>query len=157
MSQCSLRLLQVFYPCFRTHPHLENTPWFKSLLECLQALQQEAAQEAEEEQVMDEETQKIVDQIHQKVKKTSIYEFLDWIYKEHPPKGGQKMVLNNLRCQTNGLKDIKPTADNILKVVQRAISHYHPDKQTTHPKQWQIICNEITKMLNIKYSNVKGF
>jgi hypothetical protein len=41
------------------------------------------------------------------------------------------------------------------KLLQKAIVHYHPDKQANYPRKWQVLCEEITKALNALYCEYK--
>lgn len=63
--------------------------------------------------------------------------FVDMIYAEYPPRDGKQ----------------KYDRGNLKKTVQRAISHYHPDKQDedAHGGEWLVICDEICKELTRIY------
>ena len=43
------------------------------------------------------------------------------------------------------------------KAMQKTILHYHPDKQDVeeHGRKWQVLCDEITKRLAIRYESCK--
>jgi len=63
--------------------------------------------------------------------------FVDMIYAHYPPKDGRT----------------KYDRGNIKKTIQRAISHYHPDKQDEdmHGAAWVGVCDEICKELTRIY------
>ena len=63
--------------------------------------------------------------------------FVDMIYAEYPPRDGKQ----------------KYDRGNLKKTVQRAISHYHPDKQDedAHGSEWLVMCDEICKELTRIY------
>lgn len=75
----------------------------------------------------------------------SVYDLLKHIYANHSPEIND-YVLPDL------------TSDNIKKVVLKAIQHYHPDKQSPRGKgkNWEYLCEEITKYLTSKYEAMKG-
>eukprot|EP00899_Mesostigma_viride_P004900 jgi/Mesvir1/14410/Mv09796-RA.1 len=68
--------------------------------------------------------------------------FLDHVYGLHPPKDARsKRVVG---------------ADATLKSqYQKAIVHYHPDKNKGHGELWHVLAEEITKMLSVTYERLK--
>jgi len=38
----------------------------------------------------------------------------------------------------------------------KAVLHYHPDKQSQYDRKWALLCEEITKWLNVAYQKFKG-
>mmetsp|Transcript_1478 Transcript_1478/g.3811 ORF Transcript_1478/g.3811 Transcript_1478/m.3811 type:complete len:465 (+) Transcript_1478:391-1785(+) len=62
---------------------------------------------------------------------------LDMVYSEYPPQNGKQRY----------------TAGTLKKAVQRAMAHYHPDKQdaATNGDDWVAICDEISKELTRHY------
>lgn len=73
-------------------------------------------------------------------------QFLKYIYKTYPPKNpGHKMFIRGNKF-------------DVGKATQKAILHYHPDKQDfeKHGKKWYVFCEEITKRLTARYVIAKG-
>ncbi|KAI5059806.1 hypothetical protein GOP47_0026125 [Adiantum capillus-veneris] len=66
--------------------------------------------------------------------------FLRYLYTEHPHPD-LKRTLN----LTSG-KIVKDKA-----ILRKAISHYHPDLNIRYGDEWKIFCEEICKLLNLKY------
>jgi hypothetical protein len=74
--------------------------------------------------------------------------FLRHIYATYPPKN------------PNHKLDEKKLEDCAMKkkVLLTAIQHYHPDKQDSeqYGKKWSVLCEEITKLFNGRYEDMKG-
>mmetsp|Transcript_21184 Transcript_21184/g.58808 ORF Transcript_21184/g.58808 Transcript_21184/m.58808 type:complete len:460 (-) Transcript_21184:299-1678(-) len=64
--------------------------------------------------------------------------FIEYIYTNHPPKDPSKKLNTKL--------DVK-------KQMQKALSHYHPDKQNMleHGPEWCLICEEVCKEITRMY------
>ena len=63
---------------------------------------------------------------------------------EHPPLGHPDFKLPAIN------------SSNIEQLLRQAIVHYHPDKQSAHAVRWQVLANEITKVLSAAYTKVRG-
>eukprot|EP01023_Acetabularia_acetabulum_P016279 TRINITY_DN18041_c0_g2_i1.p1 TRINITY_DN18041_c0_g2~~TRINITY_DN18041_c0_g2_i1.p1 ORF type:complete len:440 (-),score=51.60 TRINITY_DN18041_c0_g2_i1:203-1522(-) len=121
-------------------------PWYQKASSILQDIQRHDREVGRDED--EEERQKILtelkpqlDEIKNKESQRGDYcVFIKWLYNTHPPK--------NPNHKNDPNKAVK-------NQVQFAIVHYHPDKQVGHPKHWQILCDEITKILNKKYTELK--
>ncbi len=74
--------------------------------------------------------------------------FLLYIYQTFPPKEttSKPPPEKDVKKMAKGSKELK-------KVFQKAVLHYHPDKQDAekHGKKWEVLCDEITKMLTGVY------
>ena len=68
-------------------------------------------------------------------------------YSKHPPKA------NDLPFTIDPAMLL--SAENGKSVLKKAILHYHPDKNSTHGTQWQVLCEEIVKLINNKYAAFK--
>lgn len=51
------------------------------------------------------------------------------------------------------LSDVSP--EDVKAALRRAIVAYHPDSNLQQSEDWQVLCEEITKILNVKYENFK--
>ena len=65
----------------------------------------------------------------------STQDFLDFIYKTHPPKDTNNKLMKG-----------QPQK----KALLNALRHYHPDKQGTYHENWRKLTEEITKILTLK-------
>lgn len=70
--------------------------------------------------------------------------FLVFIYKEHSHPDPRKRVMGNIG-----------TKDNVKGALRKAIVAYHPDHNGQYERDWQVLCDEISKILNRKYENFK--
>eukprot|EP00243_Klebsormidium_subtile_P002359 TRINITY_DN14649_c0_g1_i1.p1 TRINITY_DN14649_c0_g1~~TRINITY_DN14649_c0_g1_i1.p1 ORF type:complete len:454 (+),score=119.84 TRINITY_DN14649_c0_g1_i1:200-1561(+) len=72
--------------------------------------------------------------------------FLKHLYEKHPPKNPD-----------HKLGPLNKDPDVTKKALLRAISHYHTDKNLAakHGKKWEVLCGEITRFLNSKYTYYK--
>jgi hypothetical protein len=126
-----------------------NRNWYKKAFDGLKKIQakrareDDAAHEASKSDFYSTHTT-ILEEIKNAFNK-SVYDLLKHIYAKHSPE------INDYVLPEMG-------ADNIKKVLLKAISHYHPDKQSTRGKgkNWEYLCEEITKYLTSKYEGMKG-
>lgn len=65
--------------------------------------------------------------------------FIEYVYANHPPKDPSKKLNAKL---------------SLRKQMQKALSHYHPDKQSIsqHGAQWCLICEEVCKEITRMYN-----
>lgn len=65
--------------------------------------------------------------------------FLEYIYQNHPNPDPKKTPGDML-------------TERVLskEMLGKAISHYHPDTNVLHGEEWQVLCEEISKILNNK-------
>jgi hypothetical protein len=110
-------------------------------------IQQYRAKKAHEEEVINEERLRkfrieLASALQEldKIAKDGTYQFLQYIYTNHPPRKEDAKM---------GSTD----SDHLSKTVKKAISHYHPDVQSSfNDEKWSFLCSEITKILNLKYA-----
>ena len=91
--------------------------------------------------------------IKKEVAKFGPYKLLEHIYEKHPPR-----IPLFKKNAAKILADVKSAnVDTASKVLLKAISHYHADKNLASEfgLEWSVLCEEITKMLNEKYDKVK--
>jgi hypothetical protein len=87
--------------------------------------------------------EKELKKLNQEAKKGGL-EFLLYIYKNHPKPDPKKVP------------GVMPTEEGLTKQMLRsAILYYHPDVNRQHPEEWQVLCQEICKILNNFYENCK--
>jgi hypothetical protein len=77
-------------------------------------------------------------------KNKSAESFLKYIYENFPHPDVTKQVLPSLEGP-----------ENVKAAVKKAILAYHPDSNRRHGDDWQVLCEEITKILNNKYEKYK--
>jgi signal recognition particle GTPase len=127
---------------------LSGSNWYKECVAILQRIQQSIAEE--EEKKKKEERQPYLDELKdvliaiKNAKNHSSKKLLEHIYQNHPPKNPE-----------HKLEEI--TTDNMKKILLKAVSHYHPDRQANYAndRKWVILCEEITKYLNSCYELFK--
>jgi hypothetical protein len=109
-------------------------------------VQQYRAKKQLEEEAIDEEQKKKfrvelasdLKELEKKAKEGIQY-FIEHIYTKHPPR-------------KEGAKMGSIAGDDLSKTVKKAITHYHPDAQSSYnDEKWTFLCGEITKELNVKY------
>jgi len=77
----------------------------------------------------------------------SLKDFLAFLYDKHPPRSGRKLPADLQSKATAGMK----------RVLLETIREYSPSNQAQYfqaggvPREWELLCTEIQKMLNSKY------
>jgi hypothetical protein len=123
--------------------------WFQICLESIKQYQikvieeENSSYEAKREKVM-HIIEDDLDYIRRKAQ-DGAYKFLEFIYKAFPPKDS-KYRLNQ-----------PVTSHNIRKCLQKAITHYHPDRNSIdeYGTEWHFTADEITKNLTKFYELIK--
>ena len=71
-----------------------------------------------------------------------------FIYKTFPPKNDTHRLPEEDKMKSPNKKEIQ-------KILQKAVLHYHPDKQNAeeHGMKWKVLCNDITKLLTSRYES----
>lgn len=70
--------------------------------------------------------------------------FLKYIYEKCPHPDVTRQVLLRLG-----------SPESVKAALKKAIVAYHPDSNRQQSEDWQVLCEEITKVLNVKYENFK--
>jgi len=70
--------------------------------------------------------------------------FLKYIYEKCPHPDVTKQLLLTLG-----------SPENVKAALKKAIVAYHPDSNRQQSEDWQVLCEDITKILNAKYENFK--
>ena len=113
--------------------------WYEASRKELHASEIESIKEAEEEakarRIMLEEVAAVVRQLEEKAKEGK-FQFLEYLYKTHPPK------------QTKFKNHTLRRDDASKKIMTIAIRQYHPDKNMREGEKWKLLCDHITKYLN---------
>ena len=93
-----------------------------------------------------------LDAIEKEAKKPGAYALLNHVYTKHPPKSDAYNAEKHLPKVT------KANADTVKRVLLEAQRHYHTDKnrRATFGDEWFVLCEEISKLLNVKYQALKG-
>eukprot|EP00898_Chlorokybus_atmophyticus_P004969 jgi/Chlat1/5473/Chrsp36S05454 len=104
-------------------------------------LAHEAEEQAKQRAPILEELQAVLDVIRAKSQESGVA-LLRHIYQVHSPKNTNQKI-----------GSLEP--ESMKKTMQSAIIHYHPDKNLAFGKQWEVLCEEITKELTGKYEYLK--
>ncbi|XP_048775106.2 uncharacterized protein LOC125679711 isoform X2 [Ostrea edulis] len=124
--------------------------WYQECTEMLKKYQEETVTHEQEEK--DKEKEKVkeeikgeLEEIKQKHLKMTNIQFLQYVYKTYPPKN-----------ETFKLE--KDAEENIKKTLQKAVTHYHPDRSEPEKNglKWKVLSEEITKYLSSRYEIQKG-
>eukprot|EP00897_Mesotaenium_endlicherianum_P004470 jgi/Mesen1/4050/ME000213S03075 len=108
------------------------------------ALQRKKAEDLEKMRApLLEELKEVLEELREKSYE-SAESFLKHVYKEHPPKYEGHQMGEIGKGKTRG-------------ALRTAILHYHPDKNGARAcgAKWHVLCEEITKRLNVKYEYYK--
>lgn len=151
-----------FKKCFELvealKPHnFSSYPWYNECIAALKRYQDEArAREEEQEQ----KAQAVVkeklagDLKDLKDHNSDAISFIKHLYLNYPPKLSSRAK--------PGEEDMKKwdslDSKEYKKLLADAIRFYHPDKvgENEHGKEWEVLCEEITKMLSLHFESAKN-
>jgi hypothetical protein len=131
-----------------------SADWFVNAQAALLRYQREVLQEEEserkaEQRKYDTELKPVFDQI--RAADQSAEQLVRFVYQRHPPKNAEHR-LDEAQLATQA---------QLKKVLQRAMTHYHPDKQPVgqdrEARIWFFTAEEISKRLTAHYNAIKGF
>lgn len=129
-------------------PRITGADWYFYSLRKIEEHQAKVVQVEEMEHEKEREPVKI--KITGKLKKIQIEgrkdaeSFLRYIYQEHPNADPRKQPGEMFNSKIG------------KQTLKKAMSHYHPDVNGKYGKEWQVLCEEIFKVLNNKYEYYKG-
>lgn len=132
----------------------------KTFYSCTWYLKSKAAVERYQKEVVDEEDKEkeakrstvidkikpIITEINTQFKKLPKGDFLKYLYEKHShPKKNHKL-------------DEEKLSTNLKNCYRNAAVHYHPDKndEKENGLEWHFICEEISKLINNNYENLKS-
>mmetsp|Transcript_5483 Transcript_5483/g.10049 ORF Transcript_5483/g.10049 Transcript_5483/m.10049 type:complete len:431 (+) Transcript_5483:26-1318(+) len=122
-----------------------STQWYKDAWNGLEfILKTEKVSESEiftSKSAFNQANADVIEELRRK-HEAGTHAFLTHIYTRHPPK--------NVVYQ---LPEVTPS--NIDRLLKRALLHYHSDKQTRFPQDWQFLCEHISMGLATKYELLK--
>ena len=146
------------HPCFSRSMHLAQSMWPRLFdekdwfRECRHALAQYQAEAVAKDEAAHaaacapylEQLREELDAL-EKAAQQGAHKLLKHIYKTFPPKNPQHVLA------------AEPDSENTKAFLLTAVRHYHPDKQKQmgYDQKWCVLCEEITKQLNIKYTRYK--
>eukprot|EP00897_Mesotaenium_endlicherianum_P004463 jgi/Mesen1/4044/ME000213S03072 len=120
-------------------------PWYKESADAVaEYIERKKAEDPEKMRApLLEELKEVLEELREKSYE-SAEGFLKHIYEEHPPKNEGHKMGEIGKGKTRG-------------ALRMAILHYHPDKNGARAcgAKWHVLCEEITKKLNIKYEYYK--
>ncbi|KAK6169075.1 hypothetical protein SNE40_020196 [Patella caerulea] len=127
--------------------------WYRLATNTLQRYQQEdllkeEERRREERQGIKDKLKDKLDEMNKKFADSSKADFLRYVYKTFPPKN-KKHTLGEIPKQ--------PEINDLKKLYQRAVVHYHPDKidVSVHGMEWKVMSEEIVKVLTSHYEYFK--
>ncbi|XP_050391723.1 uncharacterized protein LOC126810603 [Patella vulgata] len=127
--------------------------WYRLATSILQQYQQEDLQKEEEKkrqerQAIKDRLKDKLDEMNTKFADSSKADFLRYVYKTFPPKN-KKHTLGEIPEQ--------PEPNDLKKLYQKAVVHYHPDKidVNVHGIEWKVMSEEIVKVLTSHYEYFK--
>ena len=131
--------------------------WYKDCTDALRRYQDEARAREEEQQqnsrvVVKEKLADVLKDL--KDHNSDAISFIKHLYVNYPPKlsswvkPGEEVMKN---------WDSLGRSKEYKRLLLEALRRYHPDKvgQNEHGKEWEVLCDEITKMLNLHYESAK--
>jgi len=129
---------------------LTRSNWYKEAFTGLEQIQQEKLSEENSTHDKLKEGFKVryaaaIVELEKKFKEGT-ESLLEHIYDRHPPKLPASSETYTLPAITH---------ENMKSLVQKAMSHYHPDKQVRHEDDWKFLCEEVMKCLTAKYDIIK--
>jgi hypothetical protein len=74
-------------------------------------------------------------------------DLMDFVYARFPP---------NKENFTKPVPTDKEDFSCVKKALQKAVTHYHPDRQMKYGMKWKVLCEEICKELTKLYEHFKG-
>lgn len=129
-------------------PSIARAEWYKYSLEKVQVHQEKVAAEEREEHEKNREPilQKLKPKLAMLSKEAvkSAESFLKYLYTEHPHPDLNRNVV-----------PILGTKEKVKASLKKAILHYHPDSNASFGAEWKVMCEEICKHLNLKYTCFK--
>lgn len=129
--------------------------WYQECVQTLERYQQEAV--ARDERAYQKEKEEALKDFKHDLAKLEkkdaeedgypTAEFLKFLYATFPPKNKRHKLRDDVdKLEGSALK----------KTYQKAILHYHPDRQEKYGKGWKFFCDEVTKKLNKRHDCMKG-
>lgn len=133
-------------------------PWYNECIAALKRYQDEARAREEEEQQKSRAVvkEKLADVLKDlKDHNSDAISFIKHLYLKYPP-----MLSSRVKP---GEEDMKKWDSLVIrskeykKLLLNTLRSYHPDKagENERGKEWEVLCEEITKMLNLHYESVK--
>lgn len=131
------------------HSFMIKHKWFQHCLQSIQHYQKDIIEE--EKTSYEEKRNKVLHVIEDDLEyirrkaQDGAYKFLEFIYKAFPPQDSRHKLHQPL------------TPENIKKCLQKAITHYHPDRNSIeeYGPEWHFTADEITKNLTKLYEVMK--
>ena len=133
-------------------------PWYNECTAALRRYQEEARARDEEEQrksraEVKEELADVLKDLNDH--NSDAISFIKHLYLNYPPKLSSWVKPGEEDMKKWDSLDIR--SKEYKRLLFEALRRYHPDKvgENEHGKEWEVLCEEITKMLNLHYESVK--
>ncbi|GLJ55785.1 hypothetical protein SUGI_1197870 [Cryptomeria japonica] len=126
------------------NPRIANSEWNKYSSMEVQKHQKEIVDEEKREH--DKKYELDADRLHETINVIkeegvrSSESFLKFIYSVHTHPDPKKGLLGSIA-----------STEKVRVALRKAIVSYHPDNNVQYGRDWQVLCEEITKILNCKY------
>ncbi|KAH7439817.1 hypothetical protein KP509_04G077700 [Ceratopteris richardii] len=130
-------------------PSIERSDWYKYSVEKVKLHQEAVA--AKEKNEHERDRAPAMERLQEKVAALKKAEergseaLLEHVYEQHPHPNLER---NMVPCVS--------TPSEMKASLRKAIQHYHPDRNGQHGEDWKVLCEEITKCLNLRYASLKG-
>ncbi|XP_057849615.2 uncharacterized protein LOC131060404 [Cryptomeria japonica] len=129
-------------------PHIAESEWYKYSLQKVDEHQRRKVDEERKEYKRRhaEDAKGLQEPINviKREGEMSAESFLQFIYREHIHPDPRKRLMGSIE-----------TKDYVKLALRKAIVAYHPDHNAQYDRDWQVLCEEISKILNLKYENFK--
>ena len=99
--------------------------------------------EEREKKIVLEKLKGALEELERVEKEENIYDFLHYLFEKYPPKMKQWKKPKQINRETG------------KKVFRWACVWYHPDKNQKWGMEWEVLCEEISKIVSKKYSIFK--
>jgi DnaJ-domain-containing protein 1 len=139
--------------CNSMHPRVfTSEKWYQEATEALNRYQREVRRK--EEQAWSAQKNSILLELKEDIDKlkevsANTEDLLRHIYRAHPPKNKDHTLNESYLSGEN---------QNMKKALRESLLHYHPDRLKAKDlgKKWIVLCEEITKFLNLRYEHYKS-
>jgi hypothetical protein len=131
--------------------NVQMEDWYRKASEILKEIRK--TKELEEQKRMREIKEKYYNEVYthivdldEKEKKYSVEKFIKYVLKKHPPRENLNFNVEEEKAKSN-----------MKRVFIKVIAFYHPDKFSSEDMKKKVLMEEITKILNRKYSYFNEF
>jgi len=127
---------------------VHSEPWYQMAMKGLEDIrgyvwaQEEKERQAQRKPIL-EKLKPQLDVLEEAEKNKDVYQFLKLVFETHPPKVEGWTMPDKIDRSTG------------KKLCRQACAWYHPDKNQKDGAEWEVLCEEIVKMVTRKYAIFK--